>query len=207
MRSFILIALTFLLVKTASAQSYEDSILQWQRHYKIEFLQDSRSPVKSGDTGFIRFFPVQEHWRVLALVSYTPEANAFDMATHSGKTKKFRQWAALKFLVPASDGQAYLTLRAYERVDPPKGDTISPVTLFIPFNDETNGTGTYGGGRYLDIPKAAVKNGHVILDFNKAYNPYCAFGEGFSCPIPPVENNLPIAVKAGEKIWAKPSKD
>ena len=66
-----------------------------------------------------------------------------------------------------------------------------------------NGDTTYGGGRYIDLMKTDVNDGNVMLDFNKAYNPDCAFGEGFSCPIPPAENRLGIAVKAGEKIWSK----
>jgi hypothetical protein len=208
LRISLLIILLSILAGQSQAQSYEDSIRGWQRHYKEEFLTDPRSPVKAADTGFIRFFSVNQHWRVLAEVIMTPDAKPFDMATHSGKTKKFRQWALLKFANPVSRGLRYHTLMAYERIDPPKGDTISPVTLFIPFNDESNLNGeTYGGGRYMDIPKAEVTNGTVMLDFNKAYNPYCAFGEGFSCPIPPAENKLPIEVRAGEKIWAKPSKE
>jgi uncharacterized protein (DUF1684 family) len=203
-RAFVIILVALSLAGMVSyAQSYTDSIVRWQHEYKAEFLSDPRSPVKAADTGFIRFYPVNERWRVVANVVPTPEAKTFDMATHSGKTKRFRSWASLRFANPVSRGVHYYTLVAYERVDPPKGDTISPVTLFIPFNDETNLNDTYGGGRYMDIPKAAVKGGYLILDFNKAYNPYCAFGEGFSCPIPPIENKLPVEVRAGEMVWAK----
>ena len=75
--------------------------------------------------------------------------------------------------------------------------------LFIPFKDETNGRETYGGGRYLDIRMGAIKSGKVSLDFNKAYNPYCAFASagGYSCPVPPRENHLKVAVKAGEMVF------
>jgi hypothetical protein len=73
--------------------------------------------------------------------------------------------------------------------------------LFLPFNDATNGTTTYGGGRYLDleIPKEGSKK--IRIDFNKAYNPYCAYNHTFSCPIPPSENNLPIAIPVGVKAF------
>jgi uncharacterized protein (DUF1684 family) len=69
--------------------------------------------------------------------------------------------------------------------------------LFLPFLDTTNGIETYGGGRFLDmrIPKSK----EVIIDFNKAYNPYCAYNYNYSCPIVPLENNLSIKVKAGVK--------
>lgn len=189
-----------------SARSYKDSVVQWQHHYKKEFLDDPRSPIKAEDTAFLRFFPVNKRWCITASVTITPNALPFDMATHSGKTKKFRQWAELRFRNPLSSGPKYHTLHAFERVDPPAGDTVSRITLFVPFYDETNSESTYGGGRYMDIPKAAVQHGRVVLDFNKAYNPYCAFAEGFSCPIPPSESKLSLAVKAGEMVWAKKPK-
>jgi uncharacterized protein (DUF1684 family) len=71
--------------------------------------------------------------------------------------------------------------------------------LFIPFNDETNGNETYGGGRFLDV----YENGEqkLLIDFNKAYNPYCAYNHKYSCPIPPESNNLNLKIKAGEKKW------
>ena len=72
--------------------------------------------------------------------------------------------------------------------------------LFIPFKDFTNGVETYGGGRYLDIDKP-VKKGDWIIDFNKAYNPYCAYSYKYSCPIPPEENFLEVEIKAGVKNY------
>jgi hypothetical protein len=75
--------------------------------------------------------------------------------------------------------------------------------LFIPFTDITTGDETYGSGRYLDIELSDIKNNFVELDFNKAYNPYCAYSTNYNCPIPPKENNLSIAIKAGEKTFAK----
>ena len=70
---------------------------------------------------------------------------------------------------------------------------------YIPFTDLTNGEETYGAGRYLDfkIPESEK----VIIDFNLAYNPYCAYNHSYSCPIPPKENNLNIKIEAGEKTF------
>lgn len=67
------------------------------------------------------------------------------------------------------------------------------------FGDETSGDGTYGGGRYLDLEVG--KSDQVVLDFNKAYNPYCAYFEHYKCPIPPRENLLTVAIEAGEKEY------
>ena len=63
---------------------------------------------------------------------------------------------------------------------------------------------TYGGGRYIDLTITDIKNNLIELDFNKCYNPYCAYSDGYSCPIPPDENNLKIKIEAGEKKFAKP---
>ncbi len=71
--------------------------------------------------------------------------------------------------------------------------------LFVPFNDYTNGVSSYGGGRYLDIDIPAGDK--TIIDFNFAYNPYCAYHDRWSCPIPPSENNLDIEVEAGVKSY------
>jgi uncharacterized protein len=75
--------------------------------------------------------------------------------------------------------------------------------LFVPFTDATTGNETYGSGRYIDLRLGDIKNNTVLLDFNKCYNPYCAYTSGYNCPIPPKENRLAVAVKAGEKVFPK----
>ena len=76
--------------------------------------------------------------------------------------------------------------------------------LFLPFTDLTNNETTYGGGRYIDLKLKDIREeGRLTIDFNKAYNPYCAFGEGFSCPIPPDANKLNVRVEAGEQNYGK----
>jgi uncharacterized protein (DUF1684 family) len=72
---------------------------------------------------------------------------------------------------------------------------------FLPFRDATSGKTTYGAGRYLDIEPNP--DGTVTIDFNRAYNPYCAYNDAYSCPLPPIENWLDVAVEAGEKDFAK----
>lgn len=71
--------------------------------------------------------------------------------------------------------------------------------LFVPFVDETSGKETYGSGRYLDLEQA--RGDDYVLDFNMAYNPYCAYNDDYVCPIPPRENKLPIEIRAGEKTY------
>lgn len=74
----------------------------------------------------------------------------------------------------------------------------------LPFRDETNGETTYGGGRYINIPKENLSGNTLVIDFNEAHNFYCAYNEKYICPVPPAENKLPIAVPVGEKTYSKP---
>ena len=190
----------------------DPTILSWQQHYKYELLKDPRSPLTAADTGNLRFYaPLcgnTGHFHTK--LRRTPDAKPIQMATHSGKVKTFRPYGKLqiweyigvidlrpRFLVT---GKSTLTL--YESVDRPD-DT----TLFLPFYDETNGTETYAGGRYIDIPRSTFdKKGWGDLDFGKAYNPWCAYKEGYNCPIPPKENRIKRRIEAGEKLYAGPHK-
>ena len=72
-------------------------------------------------------------------------------------------------------------------------------TYSILFRDKTTGQDTYGGGRYIELNPTEFTDNRVILDFNTAYNPYCAYNPSFACPLPPAENTLPVAVRAGER--------
>jgi hypothetical protein len=74
-------------------------------------------------------------------------------------------------------------------------------TFLLPFRDATNGQTTYGGGRYINIPKENLSGSTLTIDFNTAHNFYCAYNEKYVCPIPPVENTLKLAVEAGEKTF------
>ena len=75
--------------------------------------------------------------------------------------------------------------------------------LFLPFKDLSNGKSSYGGGRFIDLEMPLSNSKTIIIDFNKAYNPYCAYNHKFSCPIPPKENNLNIDILAGVKAYGK----
>lgn len=76
--------------------------------------------------------------------------------------------------------------------------------LFLPFTDATTGVETYESGRYIDLLTTDIVNNTVTIDFNKAYNPYCAYvSDVYNCPIPPKENHLRVAIRAGEKMYGK----
>ncbi|HZD09718.1 MAG TPA: DUF1684 domain-containing protein [Candidatus Binatia bacterium] len=113
-----------------------------------------------------------------------------EMQTSTGDTQQYRRWGRLNFEVDEKP----VSLVIYS--DPHAGD------FFLPFKDATNGRETYGAGRYLDSHRPGISrlsDDRLEIDFNYAYNPYCAYNEQYSCPLPPAENWLRVPIRAGEK--------
>lgn len=182
----------------ASAQTYKAELDSFRTTYKRELLKDEHSPLKATDTAFLRFYAADLTYRVKAAFTPTPHAKDFEIATHSGKKKPYRQYGTLAFRVKGKK----LKLAIYQGLDLIKKAEYADY-LFLPFNDLTNYETTYAGGRYLDLRMGDIVGNRVVLDFNKAYNPYCAFAEGYSCPIPPDENRLHVKIEAGEQLFGK----
>lgn len=199
MKKAILLLLLSGIAGHSYAQSYKDSIALFREQYKDSFLTDAHSPLKAADTSFLRFYPPDHSYCVPADLQITPSAKPFAIPTHSGKTKNYVGYGLLKFKLHGKQYQ----LHVYQGIDLIAKDSKFKDYLFIPFTDETNYTETFGGGRYIDLSVKDIKNNQLILDFNKCYNPYCAFAEGYSCPIPPKENSLQVKIKAGEKLYGK----
>src|SRR3569832_65809 len=116
---------------------------------------------------YLRFYPVDPSYRVIADFKLTPDTKPFDIPTHSGKMKSYRQYGILNFTL---HGQP-LSLQVYQSQTLMK-DPKYKDDLFIPFTDTTNYTYTYAGGRYIDVSIKDIKDGKLVLDFNKCYNPY-----------------------------------
>jgi uncharacterized protein (DUF1684 family) len=96
-----------------------------------------------------------------------------------------------------------ITLSLYQSQDLMQMDKYRD-HLFIPFTDGTSGVESYEGGRYFDLTINDIKDSTLVIDFNKAYNPYCAYVSNvYNCPIPPRENRLTVAIRAGEKVYGK----
>jgi uncharacterized protein (DUF1684 family) len=191
------IFLLLIWAQPALAQDYADSIAVYRQHYKQEFLTDDHSPLKAADTGFLRFYAPDAQYKVRASVILTHNAPRFEIQTHSGKTKTYRQYATVSFRLHGKD----CTLALYQSMSLIKKEGFRK-HLFLPFNDLTNYETTYGGGRYLDLSTDDVSAGFITIDFNKCYNPYCAFAGGYSCPVPPPENRLDVRIEAGEQNFA-----
>lgn len=138
----------------------------------------------------LKFFTINSTYKVIATVEPSSEMPTFLLPHTHDTTKPYKIFAKLHFSI---NNQNFI-LTALEQVVKKPGYENS---LVIPFTDQTNGNETYQGGRYLDIEKP--ESNTVTLDFNLSYNPYCAYNNKYICPIPPKENNLPIAIQAGMK--------
>lgn len=126
---------------------------------------------------------------VSVTLEYFPERHLVEMETSDGQHQPFLRFAALHFTLHGTSHRLIAYRSLHEQ-----GET----TLFIPFCDALTGKETYGAGRYLDVP-FHEGNTTLVLDFNTAYNPYCAYSDGYCCPLPPAENRLSCAIRAGER--------
>ena len=198
----LLFGLLLLASCSLHAQHYQDSILQYRQRYKNDFLSDKNSPLTADDTAYLRFYPADSSYLITAKFHRSSGSSSFMMPTHSGKDKEFKEYGTLTFKLH----DTLLTLHAYQNIALSKQEQYKD-DLFIPFTDLTNYTETFGGGRYIDISIKDISHSKILLDFNKCYNPYCAFKGGYSCPIPPRENALPVAIKAGELLFGKAVKE
>ena len=168
---------------------------EFQKQQNNFFKDASKSPLKPKDLKAFEsldFFPVDSLFIVTAQLSRTPNTEFFDMKTTTERVTKERVFGVLSFAI---NNETY-NLNVYQGAPDPDGETESDY-LFLPFLDDTNGSETYGGGRYIDL-NIPVGN-QLTIDFNTAYNPYCAYNEKYSCPIVPRENYLPLKINAGVK--------
>ena len=177
------------------AQAYEEEINEFQQELNEEYLNPKESPLSKKDRKKFKghdFFPIEEKYRVVAKFVKTTSAMPFKMKTSANVFQNYDIYGVVHFEI---DGKEY-KLNIYQSHTLRETEQYKDY-LFLPFTDLTNGRETYGGGRYIDL---SIPSGDsVIIDFNKAYNPYCAYSTGYSCPIPPKENNLNIKIEAGIK--------
>jgi len=176
--------------------AYINEIVKVQDKLNAEFRNPKESPLDKKDLANFKsldFFPIDKKYRVEAKLVLNKNPKVFELPTTTKRKPKYIKYADAYFSLDGKDfhveiyqNQANLQSEEYKDF------------LFFPFNDYTNGFETYGGGRYIDlhIPKNKSK---IIIDFNKAYNPYCAYSHRWSCPLIPSANHLKIKIKAGVK--------
>jgi uncharacterized protein len=179
-------------------EQYARALAQFRREKDKYLREDPDSPIPEEERATfkgLRYYPPLFPLRVAATVERLPERAIVTIATSDGASREFLRYALLHFTI---DGQELLLTGYRDAEDDPENQQI-----FIPFREALSGKETYGAGRYLDVTEDAGPDGApiAILDFNLAYNPYCAYNENYSCPLTPPENTLPIPIQAGERVY------
>ena len=136
----------------------------------------------------LAYYPIDPGFAVPAVLRLSEERPVFDMLTSSGEPRRMQLVGTLEFTLRGE-------MRSLGAFVPDGTEQIT--NLFVPFADQTTGKETYAAGRYLDIDPTTT--GYYTIDFNRAYNPYCAYSPTFECPFPPSSNRLTTEVRAGEK--------
>jgi uncharacterized protein (DUF1684 family)/lysophospholipase L1-like esterase len=179
----------------ALADSERVEVLKYQKELDDFYTDSTTSPLKREERISFHgheFFEYNPSFKVEADINILENEPWFDMATSSGKSRKYRRYALATFDI---DGKSF-QLVLYQSQRLMKMEEYKD-HLFLPFTDLNTGISTYGTGRFMDV--SIPKGNSVVLDFNYAYNPYCAYTDGYSCPITPKENFIDIHVNAGIK--------
>lgn len=175
------------------------SILEFQQEMNAEFKDPETSPLPDRfrkDFESLDFFPADTTYVITARFVRTPDAIPFMMPTTTDRQSVEVVYGIAYFSLNGKDHQ----LEIYQNEELMLEEGYEDY-LFLPFTDMTNGEETYGGGRYLDL--SIPKGNTVVLDFNRAYNPYCTYNKKYSCPLVPSVNHLATRVEAGLKDFKK----
>jgi uncharacterized protein len=187
-------------ITLSQAQDQADAISIIQKHRKEQeatFRNKQLTPLTKKDLRkfkHLNFYEIDLNFRVRATFIKNDKPLFFKMKTTTDRLPSYSKYGELHFEL---EGRQF-SLAVYQSPDIMKRPGYEDY-LFIPFTDKTNGDETYEVGRYLEFRIPTTEE--VILDFNLCYNPYCSYNDGYSCPIPPEENSIPIRITAGEKKY------
>jgi len=177
----------------AQKQDAENEIKNFQKKLNKEFSSKADSPLTDEDLKTFKaldFFPVDTTFRVTAKLKFHEDSKPFKMATTTDRLPIYKLYATASFTIKDKEYQ----LEIYQNQQ-----LVLTVEyedyLFLPFTDNSNGDTSYGGGRFIDLK--VPESDEIIIDFNQAYNPYCAYNHKYSCPIPPKVNHLDVEITAG----------
>src|SRR5690606_15105971 len=182
---FLIYCLIFSFIISCATQNLKE-INQFQTELKEEWSNPKTTPLKDDEKDSfkgITFFPIKNKYIINAEFSPIENGKTLPFPTSAKKIKYYKEYGKIDYKL---NGKSY-ELTIYQSDPPIKGYETS---LFLPFMDETNGNTSYGGGRYIDLEIADIHDDKLVVDFNKAYNPYCAYSKYYNCPIPPANNYL-----------------
>lgn len=189
----VVIGIFYSLSGGETSEAYIEKIEQLRNEKNNSMQAGDESPF--GDSIEFRgltYFPVDAKYRIHAKLTEIEQKKAVALPTSDGKQKSYLEYAYAEFELDGIKNK--LLILEIMDMGPYRG------TLFLAFADKTSAGETYGAGRYLDVKKVPGA-ASITLDFNEAYNPYCAYNDNYSCPFPPKENILTVPIKAGEKTY------
>jgi uncharacterized protein len=172
-------------------RSYIEKIAAERAEKERMFRESSESPIPAGKHDELlplSYFPIDPSYSAPAILKRSEDRPVFEMPTSTGKLRKMERVGVLEFTLGGEQRSLGAFIEAGSRV----------TRLFVPFGDLTTGTETYAAGRYLDLDPTST--GIYEIDFNRAYNPYCAYNESYDCPYPPPSNRLKVPIRAGERM-------
>jgi len=192
--------LAFLFPVFLSAQNPVKEAKKFRKEINKQYGDEDKSPLKEADRANFKkleFYDIDSEFAVQAKLDWFEKDSVFEMKTTTARLAKYRRSGVATFIIDGNE----LELVFYQNV---KGATnpLYKDYYFLPFKDNTNGEESYGGGRYIDL---IIDEGSADaqINFNIAYNPYCAYNDRYSCPIVPSENYINIEIKAGVKAPAE----
>ncbi|MGI4862355.1 MAG: DUF1684 domain-containing protein [Janthinobacterium lividum] len=188
--------ITYNLASSQPAQVLDEAYLskvrqaRQQKDQNLHNAADSPIPEAQRTTfAGLRYFAPTAAFRVTASFTRQPVLLPQPLAMSLGQPESYQRWGTAEFELNGQPQKLTLLQKAGDK------------QLFVPFTDPTNGQQTYAAGRYIDVALPPAEANEIELDFNQAYNPYCAYNHDFSCPKPPAENRLTVAVAAGEQLF------
>lgn len=190
-----IIILTLITQVGFSQNSYTEKIKKFQDKINKEYADSATSPLTKEDLASFKsleFYPIDKDFRINAKFKRTEKELPFKMETTTDRAPEYVKYGEIEFKLKGEKFKVniYQSIRLREKEE-------YKDYLFLPFRDLSSGITSYGGGRYVDLK---IPEGNtIIIDFNKAYNPYCAYNHKYSCVIPPSENFIDIEIKAGVK--------
>ena len=200
MKTTILIfSLLIATVLSAQDKKIDSEASKFQNKLNKSFSSNEDSPLTEEDLKTFKnleFFPIDTAFRVTAKLKFHKDSKPFKMATTTDRLPVYKLYATASFTINGKEFQLEIYQNEKLTLSPDYADH-----LFLPFTDKTNGDTSYGGGRYIDLN--IPEGDQIVIDFNQAYNPYCAYNHKYSCPIPPEVNHVGTEIKAGVMAYNK----
>ncbi len=202
MKNSILVLFLFTVFGMSAQDAYTKEIMTYHYEQNLKFHNKETSPLTAKDLkkfSALPFYKIDKKFKVTAKLVKEKDPVIFEMQTTTNRKPLYVKYGVLTFTI---DGKEQ-TLTIYQNKDFDRDPQYKDY-LFLPFTDKTSGNESYGGGRYLDVLTTDENaDGTITIDFNKSYNPYCAYNSTYSCPLTPKENTVSISLKAGVKVFKK----